>query len=190
MRSPFNTAALAFGGEASGQIIFENLESTPGDSVRPLVNLLVKLQSAIDPRFAFGDKAVLLRVRPEPVSVRLADRRLWHEGLVMDSGQLVIRSAGSVGADGTLAMVVEVAFRGDIVGATPVVGQLLRTPLAIPLSGTVQRPQFDARSMDVILARIIENTTEAVIGPQLSRGLETLFGNPPPPEPLPPGGGR
>jgi len=179
-----------FGGEASGQIIFENLESTPGDSVRPLVNLLVKLQSAIDPRFAFGDKAVLLRVRPEPVSVRLADRRLWHEGLVMDSGQLVIRSAGSVGADGTLAMVVEVAFRGDIVGATPVVGQLLRTPLAIPLSGTVQRPQFDARSMDVILARIIENTTEAVIGPQLSRGLETLFGNPPPPEPLPPGGGR
>jgi translocation and assembly module TamB len=171
-----------FGGEASGQVIFENLESTPGEQVRPLVNLLVKLQSAIDPRFAFGDKAVLLRVRPEPVSVRLADRRLWHEGLVMDAGQLVIRSGGSVGADGTLAMVVEVAFRGDIAGATPVVGQLLRTPLAIPLKGTVHRPQFDARSIDVILGRIVENTAEAVIGPSLSRGLETLFGNPQPPE--------
>jgi hypothetical protein len=177
-----------FGGEASGQVIFENLESTPGEQVRPLVNLLVKLQSAIDPRFAFGDKAVLLRVRPEPVSVRLADRRLWHEGLVMDAGQLVIRSAGSVGADGTLAMVVEVAFRGDIAGATPVVGTLLRTPLAIPLKGTVHRPQFDARSIDLIIGRIVENTTEAVIGPQLSRGLETLFGNPPPPETTPPSG--
>jgi hypothetical protein len=75
-------------------------------------------------------------------------------------------------------MVVEVAFRGDIAGATPVVGQLLRTPLAIPLKGTVSRPQFDARSLDVILGRIVENTTEAVIGPSLSRGLETLFGNP------------
>jgi hypothetical protein len=171
-----------FGGEASGQIIFENLEATPGEHVRPLVNLLVKLQSAIDPRFAFGDKAVLLRVRPEPVAIRLTDRRLWHEGLVMDSGQLVIRSGGSVGADGTLAMVVEVAFRGDIVGATPVVGQLLRTPLAIPLKGTVHRPQFDARSIDLIVARIMENTAEAVIGPKLSRDLETLFGNPPPPE--------
>ena len=167
-----------FGGEASGQMIFENLEATPGEQMRPLVNLLVKLQSAIDPRFAFGDKLVLLRVRPEPVSIRLADRRLWHEGLVMDAGQLVIRSAGSVGADGTLSMVVEVAFRGDIAGATPVVGQLLRTPLAIPLKGTVSRPQFDARSLDVILGRIVENTTEAVIGPSLSRGLETLFGNP------------
>jgi hypothetical protein len=175
-----------FGGEASGQVIFENLESTPGEQVRPLMNLIVKLQSAIDPRFAFGDKAVLLRVRPEPVSVRLADRRLWHEGLVMDAGQLVIRSGGSVGADGTLAMVVEVAFRGDIAGATPVVGQLLRTPLAIPLKGTVHRPQFDARSMDVILGRIVENTAEAVIGPSLSRGLETLFGNPQPPEAAPP----
>jgi hypothetical protein len=175
-----------FGGEASGQVIFENLESTPGEQVRPLMNLIVKLQSAIDPRFAFGDKAVLLRVRPEPVSVRLADRRLWHEGLVMDAGQLVIRSGGSVGADGTLAMVVEVAFRGDIAGATPVVGQLLRTPLAIPLKGTVHRPQFDARSIDVILGRIVENTAEAVIGPSLSRGLETLFGNPQPPEAAPP----
>ena len=171
-----------FGGETSGQIIFENLEATPGEQVRPLVNLLVKLQSAIDPRFAFGDKAVLLRVRPEPVTIRLTDRRLWHEGLVMDSGQLVIRSGGSVGADGTLAMVVEIAFRGDIVGATPVVGQLLRTPLAIPLKGTVHRPQFDARAIDVMVGRIMENTAEAVIGPKLSRDLETFFGNPPPPD--------
>ena len=174
--------ADAFGGEASGQIIFENLEATPGEHVRPLVNLLVKLQSAIDPRFAFGDKAVLLRVRPEPVTIRLAERRLWHEGLVMDSGPLVIRSGGSVGADGTLAMVVEIAFRGDMAGATPVVGQLLRTPLAIPLKGTVHRPQFDARSIDVIVGRIMENTAEAVIGPKLSRDLETLFGNPSPAE--------
>ena len=177
-----------FGGEASGQVIFENLESTPGERVQPLVNLIVKLQTAIDPRFAFGDKAVLLRVRPEPVSVRLADRKLWHEGLVMDAGQLVIRSGGSVAADGTLAMMVEVAFRGDIMGATPVVGKLLRTPLVIPLKGTVNRPQFDARSIDLIIGRIVENTTEAVIGPQLSRGLETLFGNPPPPETASPSG--
>jgi hypothetical protein len=177
-----------FGGEASGQVIFENLEATPGEQMRPLVNLIAKLQTAIDPRFAFGDKVVLLRVRPEPVSIRLADRRLWHEGLVMDSGQLVIRSAGSVGADGTLSMVMEVAFRGDIAGATPVVGQLLRTPLAIPLKGTVSRPQFDARSLDVILGRIVENTTEAVIGPKLSRDLETLFGNPQSPPSLPPAG--
>ena len=171
-----------FGGEASGQVIFERLESSPGEHVRPLMNLIVKLQSAIDPRFAFGDKTVLLRVRPEPVSFRLAERRLWHEGLVMDAGQLVVRSAGSVGADGTLAMLVEVAFRGDIAGATPVVGQLLRTPLVIPLKGTVHRPQFDARSIDTILGRIVENTAEAVIGPGLARGLETLFGNPQPPE--------
>jgi hypothetical protein len=73
-------------------------------------------------------------------------------------------------------------------GATPVVGKLLRTPLVIPLKGTVSRPQFDAREMDLIIGRIVENTTEAVIGPQLSRGLETLFGNPPPPEGTVPSG--
>jgi hypothetical protein len=33
-----------------------------------------------------------------------------------------------------------------------------------------------------MVGRIMENTAEAVIGPKLSRDLETFFGNPPPPE--------
>jgi hypothetical protein len=170
-----------FGGELSGQIIFENLEVTPGPQFQPLATLIVKLQSLIDPRFAFGDKVVLLRVRPEPVRMKLSERRLWHEGLVMDMGELVVRSGGSVGDDGSLAMTAEVSFRGDLAGSTPIVAQLLRTPLLIPLRGTVHRPQFDAGSIDKIVGRIVENTAEAVINDGLSRGLENLFGNPQPP---------
>ena len=177
-----------FAGEMSGQVLFEKFEVTPGSQSQPFVNLLIKLQSLVDPRFAFGDKTVLLRVRPEPLRIKLADRRLWHDGLVMEMGQLLVRTAGSVGADESLAMVVEVSLRGDIAAATPVVGQLLRTPLAIPLRGTVSRPQFDAGSIDTILGRIVENTAQAVINDGIGRGLnnlEGLFGNPqPPPAPL------
>lgn len=177
-----------FTGELAARVIFDELEVTPAGATQPLVNLLAKLQAVVDPRFAFGDKLVLLRVRPDPVTIRLAEGRLWHEGLVMDSGQLVVRSRGGVAADGTLAMVVEVALRGDIAGQTPVVAQLLRTPLAIPLKGTVHRPQFDARAIDVLLGRIVENTAQAVIQDGVVRGiesLETIFGNPPaaPPQP-------
>jgi hypothetical protein len=167
-------------GELAGQVILERFEVAPHPSVQPLVNLLVKLQSAVDPRFAFGDKAVLLRVRPEPVRIRLTERRFWHEGLVMDAGQFVVKSGGSVGADGTLAMVVEVALRGDVVGNTPVIAQLVRTPLVIPLKGTAERPQFDARMLEMVMGRIVENTAQAVIGDGLGRGLEALFGNPQP----------
>jgi hypothetical protein len=156
---------------------------TPTAALTPLANLLVRLRAAIDPRFAVGDKAVLLRVRPQPVQVRIANRRLWHEGLVMDMGDLTVLSRGSVGADGSLAMVVEVALRAEIAAQTPVIARLLRTPLVIPLEGTIDRPRFDAGSIDVVLGRIVENTAQAVIGEGLSRGLEsleTLFGNPPP----------
>ena len=163
-------------GEAAAQVVFEQFEVMPSGAMQPLVNLIVKLQSVIDPRFAFGDKAVLLRVRPEPVQVRLAERRLWHDGLVMDSGQLAIRSKGSVGGDGSLDMIVELAFRGELAGQTPVITKLLQTPLVIPLRGTVHRPQFDAGQIDAILGRIVENTAEAVISDGLSRGLEALFG--------------
>lgn len=166
------------GGEGTGQIYFEQFEVTPSGAMQPLVNLLARLQAVVDPRFALGDKVVLLRVRPEPIRVRLGDRRIWHDGLVMDAGQLSVRSRGSVGADGTLSGVVEVAFRGDVAGQTPVVAQLLRTPLAIPLKGTVDRPQFDAAAMDVILKRIVENTARAVINDGIGRGIDALLGNP------------
>lgn len=170
-----------FGGEFQGQVTFERFEVTPGSPAEPLINLIGKLQGLLDPRFAMNDKVVLMRVRPDPVRVMLTQRRLWHDGLVMDVGQVVVKTSGSVGADGTLAMTAEMAFRGDVVGQTPVVAALIRTPIMIPLKGTVNRPQFDAGAIDQIIARIVENTAQAVIGDGVSRGLEALFGNPQPP---------
>jgi hypothetical protein len=91
-----------------------------------------------------------------------------------------------VAADGSLAMLVEVALRGDLVGQTPVVAQLLRTPIAIPLKGTLSRPQFDAGAIDVTVKRILQNTARAVVDDGIGRGLEALFGRPPAAPPGPP----
>jgi hypothetical protein len=170
-----------FAGELSGQVVFEQLEVRPSGAMQPLVNLLAKLQAVVDPRFALADQPVLLRVRPEPVRIQLAERRIWHEGLVMDSGPFTVRSQGSVGADGSLAAVVEVALRGDLVGQTPVLAQLMRTPITIPLKGALARPQFDAGALDLALQRTLENTARAVIDDGLGRGIDALFGRPPAP---------
>ncbi len=173
--------AHPYRGQVSGRLLLEDFTVTPGDMAGPLVNLLAQLQSVVDPRFAFGNRVVLLRARPQPVDVHLADGQLHHDNLVLDMGQLTVRSRGRVGEDGSLAMQLEVAFRGDLAGATPVVAQLLRTPLVIPLRGTVQRPQFDAGAIDTILGRIMEHTADAVLRDGIGRGLEALFGNPQPP---------
>lgn len=174
-----------FAGLAEGRVVFEALEVAPDAALAPLATLVAKLQALVDPRLALGDQPVLMRVRPDPVRLRLAERRLWHEGLVLDAGQLTVKSGGSVGADGTLAMLVEVALRADAAGQTPVVAQLLRTPLVIPLKGTVERPQFDARAIDLMLAKIVENTAQAVISDGIVRGLDALLGGQqaPPPQP-------
>lgn len=175
-----------FTGEAATQVVFEEFEVRPSGPMQPLVNLLGRLQAVVDPRFALSDKPVLLRVRSEPIRVRLAEKRIWHEGLVMDSGQFTVTSRGSVGADGGIAMLVEVGFRGDLAGQTPVVATLLRTPIAIPLKGTLTRPQFDAGAIDVTLKRVLENTARAVVDEGLGRGLEAIFGRPPAPaQPVP-----
>ena len=175
LNSPLN-------GRFDGQLWLEQFSVTPGDMAGPLIKLLAKLQSVVDPRFAFGDRVVFLRARPDPVHVWISEGRVHHDNLVLDMGQLSVRSKGSMGQDGSLSMQIEVAFRGDLAGATPVVAQLLRTPFVIPLRGTVQRPQFDATALDTILTRIMQNTADAVLRDGIGRGLEALFGNPQPPE--------
>jgi hypothetical protein len=174
-----------FGGRFDAQVLFESLEVEPGPPAQPLTALVGRLQGLLDPRFTAGQKVVLMRVRPQPVRVWLQDRRIWHDGLVMETGQMVVKTSGSVAADGTLAMMAEMSFRGDIAGQTPVIATLLKTPILVPLKGTIQRPQFDAAAIDKIVARIVENTAGAVIGEGLGRGLEALFGNPQPPKPAP-----
>ena len=169
-------------GRFEGQLLLEQFSVTPGDMAGPLIKLLAKLQSIVDPRFAFGDQVVFLRARPDPVRVRIADGRVYHDNLIMDMGQLSVRSQGSMGHDGSLSMQLEVAFRGDLAGTTPVVAQLLRTPFVIPLRGTVRSPQFDATALDTIFKRIMQNTADAVLRDGIGRGLEALFGNPQPPE--------
>ena len=169
-------------GRLAGQLFLEDFSVMPGEMAGPLVNLLSQLQSVVDPRFAFGDRAVLLRARQQPIDVQMVNGRIHHDNLILDMGQLTVRSQGSVGDDGSLAMQLEVAFRGDLAGATPVVAQLLRTPLVIPLRGTARRPQFDAGAIDLILGRIMENTADAVLREGIGRGLEALFGNPQPPK--------
>jgi translocation and assembly module TamB len=176
----------AFAGAASAQVVLEAFEVRPSGLMQPLVNLLGKLQAAVDPRFALSDTPVVLRVRPEPIRLRLAERRIWHEGLVLDSGPFSVTSRGSVAADGSLAMLIEVALRADLAGQTPVLAQLLRTPIAIPLKGTLSRPQFDAGAIDVTVKRILENTARAVVDDGIGRGLEALFGRPPAAPPGPP----
>ncbi len=177
-------------GEAAGSIVFENLEVTPGPLLSPLANVVAKLQAVVDPRFAFGDKAVLLRVRTDPVRFRVTGGRTWHDGLLMDMGQLVLRSAGSVGHDGSLSMMVEVGLRGDAVAGAPRLAKLVRTPLVIPIAGTVDRPHFDGPTIEKLLSRVFDNTAEGVLRDGFERsleGLEELFGNPPPRAPsLPP----
>jgi hypothetical protein len=175
-----------FGGRFDAQVLFEALEVEPGPPAQPLAAIVARLQGLLDPRFAVGQKVVLMRVRPQPVRVWLQDRRVWHDSLVMETGQMVVKTSGSVAADGSLAMMAEMSFRGDIAGQTPVIATLLKTPILVPLKGTVHRPQFDATAIDQIVARIVENTAGAVIGEGLGRGLEALFGNPQPPKPAPP----
>ena len=173
-------------GRFDGQLWLEQFSVTPGDMAGPLIKLLAKLQSVVDPRFAFGDQVVFLRARPDPVHIWISEGRVHHDNLILDMGQLSVRSKGSMGQDGSLSMQIEVAFRGDVAGATPVVAQLLRTPFVIPLRGTVQRPQFDATALDTILTRIMQNTADAVLRDGIGRGLEALFGNPQPPKNPPP----
>ena len=55
-------------GRFEGQLFLEQFSVTPGDMAGPLIKLFAKLQSVVDPRFAFGDQVTCYHAHLPPIS--------------------------------------------------------------------------------------------------------------------------
>jgi hypothetical protein len=124
-------------GTGSGRLTIHALELGPGPLVRELATAL-----RVPPN--------LVTVANEPIAFRMADGRIYHSRLTFHVGRLVIRSEGSAGLDGSLAMVAEVPMpepaSGDL-GDRPLRAALAKQTLRIPIGGTLKRPKIDGKAL-------------------------------------------
>ncbi|MGA2035241.1 MAG: hypothetical protein ABSG68_23590 [Thermoguttaceae bacterium] len=152
--------------EAAGRLTVHAMQIGPGPLVRELALLTAGTSSA--------------RLRPESqISFRVADGRVYHQGLEVQLPGLSLRTSGWVAFDQTLSVVAEMplpakwSLGGAAAGTQP--GQTIQ----LPIGGTLKRPQLDRGALAKASRQFLGNAARNVIGNEVHKGLERLFGTPP-----------
>jgi hypothetical protein len=172
----------------TGDVLFDDVRFMPGPLAAELLGI-----------FHREDRPLL--VLRDPISVRIAARKVYQNGLVIPLGRAAsIGLEGSVDFDKTLDLVASVGMN-PAAGNAPVVGSIVKgARIEIPIRGTLDKPRIDGEALRARLASIgsellqtsLEAGADALSGllerlPSLSlRGLFSparRAAPPPPPEP-------
>ncbi len=148
----------------------------------PLVDRLVSLVRQIEgilrkrPGGSSPHRAnALLNMAEQDVSFRMAGGRVHHQGLAFSSGNVVIRTSGSVGFDETLSLIAEVPIREEWLHGDKLLAGLKGHVLRIPIGGTLSRPQPDNRALVELARQIAGSAANRWIEDELGKQLKKLF---------------
>lgn len=138
-------------GTAGGRLVIHHLDVVPGQIGQAITRLL-RLPTSV------------VASEESTVEFRLANARVHHKDLRFTLGGLPVETKGSVGLDQTLDLIAEVTLPNFENEEAPIRRALSGRKLAIPIRGTLDKPEVDsqtlARSGVGILNDVLSNLGE------------------------------
>lgn len=149
---------------AKGQLVVHKAVVGAG----PVVTELAKL---------FGGPATSITLANEmTVPVKVENGRVHHENLTLTVNGCVVRTSGSVGLDGSLAMTAELPIPASLLKNNP---QLMKAAagktVKVPVTGTLARPAVDPKLFQTAVANLIRESAKDLGRDFLNKELDKLF---------------
>jgi hypothetical protein len=170
-------------GDIAGTLELHEGQIGPGPLSQQLLWLAAVVKAAADGRPWDGQSTLSnswLDLPAQRVAFRMAENRVFHDGLEVAVKDVVIRTRGSVGTDQTLALVAEVPVRDEWVARSRYLASLRGQSLQIPIHGTLTSPKLDQNAIQQITQQAAIGAANGLIqdelNKQIGRGLEKLFG--------------
>jgi translocation and assembly module TamB len=151
-----------------GKLTVHTATVSPGPLVTEIATLL-------------GAKQTSLTLAAEQVvPVRLENGRVHHENFAIQVGQSVVRTSGSVGLDGGLALVLDLPIPPRVLDRllpkNPVLrGALAKQRVKVPVGGTLDKPQLDPKALDAAAEAVARGAAKDAAGELLKKGQEKLL---------------
>lgn len=149
-----------------GQIVVHRATVGAG----PVVTEIVKLLGQPSARVTLANEMA--------VPVQVKDGRVYHENLAITVNGYAVKTTGSVGFDGSLAMVADVPIPGTFPGLknNPVLKKALEGKVVkVPITGTMARPAVDARMFEAAIANFTRNAAKNVGKELFQKEFDRLF---------------
>ncbi|MGE3803689.1 MAG: hypothetical protein AB7K24_03335 [Gemmataceae bacterium] len=118
-----------------------------------------------------------VQVKPESVvPFRVTNGRVFHDNLELLFGNVVVKTSGSVGLDGTLALTASVPIPKHMLGSGVAATALAKRTVNVPIRGTLERPKLDERAFLQETQKLIRDSARDVLREEAEKGLQRLFG--------------
>ena len=149
--------------ELAGRFVVHSMQVGPGPLVRELSMLL-------------GRVSVAKLKRESVVKFRMTDGRIYHEGLELEFPELTIRTHGSVGLDHSLSLIAEMPIPPKwLRNRTTLTDALRNQIIRLPISGTLEKPRIDRRTLDRYTQQFVKDAAGNIIEQELNKQLDRLF---------------
>ncbi|HWB07639.1 MAG TPA: hypothetical protein VG826_00240 [Pirellulales bacterium] len=157
-------------GETAGAISIHSIELGPGPLVEQLTPLLDKLN--LKRSEPLGRLSI---ARESQVEFRLADGRVYHQGLRLELPQMTVETSGSVGFDESLAMTAEIHLPLRRLGDSPLAEILRSQPLKLAVGGTLKKPKVDLPELGRLNRENLRDTARDLLRSGVRRELDRLL---------------
>lgn len=154
-------------------------------SAGPVVSEIVQLLGEPAPKVTLANDMT--------VPVRVEAGRVHHENLALTVNGYTLKTNGSVGLDGSLAVVADVPIPGTFPGLknNPALKKALEGKIVkVPVGGTMAKPAIDRGAFNAAVAAVVRESAKDAGRDLLNRELERLFPGAMPGGPAPPPGNR
>jgi translocation and assembly module TamB len=149
-----------------GQLVIHKATIGPG----PVITEIMKATGSANTVMTLANEVF--------VPVRVEGGRVYHENFAITVNNYTIRTSGSAGFDGSLAMVAEVPIPGTLplLKNNPVLKKALEGKIVkVPLAGTVAKPTLDPNFFATAVSALARDAMKGVGKEILNRELEKLF---------------
>jgi hypothetical protein len=154
-----------------GKLTIHTATVSPGPMVTEIATLLGAKQTSVT------------LAKEQVVPVRLENGRVHHENLALTVGQSVIRTTGSVGLDGSLAMVLDLPIPpralDRLLPNNPRVREAVgKQRFKVPVGGTLKKPHLDPKGFDGAVEAAVrsaaKDAAKSAADDLLRKGFEEL----------------
>jgi translocation and assembly module TamB len=168
-----------------GQLLIHSAEVGPGPLSNQIIQLVQQVQAVRKGDFtqAVGNQKIWLKMPEQKVDFEMVEGKVIHRNLSINAGDVMLSTSGWVGIDGQMALVASMPIPDDWVQKSPLLASMRGQSLQFPIQGPLTGPRLDTQMLRQFGRQQLQQAASGAIQQQLSKGLEKLFGAPPPQQP-------
>jgi hypothetical protein len=110
--------------------------------------------------------------KESPIRFKVAKGRVYHEKMELVFPDLTVRTSGSVGFDGTLALNAEMPIPPKWAGGTTLGAALAKQTIRLPIIGTLDHPRLDPAALRVAAEQFTRDLAKEMIRQKLKNLLK------------------